>query len=191
MTFEFNSNNVRSNDGNDPQDHSLGGEGGLFFDRVPSRSQVVSTNKSQGQALGCQGQGQAIYRDGQAQGLACVGPYQARGGQAHDSAGQASGPQGLNGVEGVPSHVSIAASVASTSVIPTSRYFGAKCRFAAEINANQVMCPKHACGAHGSHDYACHQEGATKPLSNPFTSAKHFHAKNAEGEASNKYASPV
>jgi hypothetical protein len=97
----------------------------------------------------------------------------------------------LNGVEGVPSHVSIAASAASASVIPTSRYFGTNHRFAAEINAHRVMCPKHARGAHGSHDYARHQEAATKALSNPFTLAKHFHAKNAVGEALDKFASPV
>jgi hypothetical protein len=40
-----------------------------------------------------------------------------------------------------------------------------------------------------SHDYyACHQEAATKALPNPFALAKHFHAKNTEGEALNKYA---
>jgi hypothetical protein len=44
------------------------------------------------------------------------------------------------------------------------------------------------CGAHGSHDYACHQEAAIKAILYPFALAKHFHAKNAEREASNKYA---
>ncbi len=37
-------------------------------------------------------------------------------------------------------------------------------------------------------DYARHQEAATKAIPYPFTSAKHFHANNAQGEASNKYA---
>ena len=50
------------------------------------------------------------------------------------------------------------------------------------------MCLKHARVAHGSRDYARHQEAANKALPYPFASAKHFHAKNAEGEASNKYA---
>jgi hypothetical protein len=88
----------------------------------------------------------------------------------------------------VPSQVSLAASAASTSVIPISGYFGTQKRQAIEINAHRVICPKHARGAHGSHDYARHQEAATKALPYPFASAKHFHAKNAEGEASNKYA---
>ena len=48
------------------------------------------------------------------------------------------------------------------------------------------MCLKHARVAHGSRDYARHQEAATKALPYPFASAKHFHVKNAEGEASNK-----
>jgi hypothetical protein len=58
----------------------------------------------------------------------------------------------------------------------------------AEISAHWVVCPKHACGTHGSCDYAHHQEAATKTLPYPFASAKHFYAKNAEGEALNKYA---
>ena len=45
------------------------------------------------------------------------------------------------------------------------------------------MCLKHARVAHGSRDYARHQEAANKALPYPFASAKHFHAKNAEGEA--------
>jgi hypothetical protein len=89
----------------------------------------------------------------------------------------------------VPSQVSLAASAASTSVIPTSGYFGSQKRQAFEINARRVICPKHARGAHGSRDYAHHQEAATKAIPYPFALAKHFHAKNAEGEASNKYAS--
>ena len=48
------------------------------------------------------------------------------------------------------------------------------------------MCLKHACVAHGSRDYARHQEAANKALPYPFASAKHFHANNAEGEALNK-----
>jgi len=82
--------------------------------------------------------------------------------------------------------VSLAVSAASASVIPISGYFGTQKRQAIEINAHRVICPKHASGAHGSRDYACHQEAATKALPYPFALAKHFHAKNAEGEASNK-----
>jgi hypothetical protein len=81
-----------------------------------------------------------------------------------------------------------AASAASASVVPISGYFGTQMRQAVEINAPRVICPKHACGAHGSRDYARHQEAATKALPYPFASTKHVHAKNAEGEASNKYA---
>jgi len=57
-----------------------------------------------------------------------------------------------------------------------------------EINAHWVICPKHVCVANGSHahDHARHQEAANKALPYPFASAKHFHAKNVEGEASNK-----
>jgi hypothetical protein len=88
----------------------------------------------------------------------------------------------------VPSQVSLAASAASASVIPISGYFGTQQRQVVEINARWVICPKHARGAHGSRDYDCHQEAATKAIPYPFASAKHFHAKNAEGEASNKYA---
>ena len=81
----------------------------------------------------------------------------------------------------------VAASAASASVIPTSGYFvGTQKRQAIEINARRVICPKHACGAHGSRDYAHHQEAATKAISYPFALARHFHAKNAEGEALNK-----
>ena len=106
--------------------------------------------------------------------------------QAPGSAGQALGLLGMLG--GVPSHVSVAASAASASLVPSSGYFETQKCQAFEINACQVTCPKHACGAHGSRDYACHQEAAAKALSYPFASTKHFHAKNAEGEASNKYA---
>jgi hypothetical protein len=88
----------------------------------------------------------------------------------------------------VPSQVSLAASAASASVIPISRYFGTQKRQAIEVNAHWVICSKHARGAHGSRDYARHQGAATKALPYPFASAKHFHAKNAEGEALNKYA---
>ena len=87
----------------------------------------------------------------------------------------------------VPSHVSLAAPAASDSVIPISRYFETQKRQAVEINARRVICPKHACRAHGSHNFACHQEAATKALPYPFALAKHFHAKNTEWEASNKY----
>ena len=87
----------------------------------------------------------------------------------------------------VPSHVSVA--TAATSVVATSGYFvGATRRSAAEINARRVICPKNARGVIGSRDYTRHQEAATKALPHIFASAKHFHAKNAEGESSNKYA---
>ena len=52
----------------------------------------------------------------------------------------------------------------------------------AEINACRVSCTKHAHGAYGSRDYSCHQEVDTTALPHVFASAKHFHAKNLEGE---------
>ncbi len=58
----------------------------------------------------------------------------------------------------------------------------------AEINAPRIICPKSDRGVLGSYDYTRHQEAATKALPRVFASAKHFHAKNAEGESSNKYA---
>jgi hypothetical protein len=74
-------------------------------------------------------------------------------------------------------------------VIPISGYFGTQKRQAIEINARRVICPKHARVAHGSCDYACHQEAANKALPDPFASAKQFHAKNAEeGGLNKKYA---
>jgi hypothetical protein len=89
----------------------------------------------------------------------------------------------------VPSHMSFASNAtAATSAIATSVYFSATCEPAAEINAHRVICPKSAQGVLGSHDYTHHQEAATKALPQIFASAKHFHAKNAEGESSNKYA---
>ncbi len=90
----------------------------------------------------------------------------------------------------VPSHVSVAThATAATSVLATSGYLvGATCRSVAEINARQVIFPKSACGVLGSHDCKRHQEAAAKALLHVFASAKHFHAKNAEGESSNKYA---
>jgi hypothetical protein len=89
----------------------------------------------------------------------------------------------------VPSHISIAThATAATSVVATSGYFvGATHRSVAEINACRVICPKSASGVLGSCDYKHHQEAATKALPHVFASAKHFHAKNAEGESSNKY----
>ena len=122
----------------------------------------------------------------QGQAQACGGLGQARGGQAPWNARQAPGLLGMLGR--VPSQVSLAASAASASVIPISGYFGTQKRQAIERNARMVICPKHAQGAHGSRDYARHQEAANKALPYPFASAKHFHAKNAEREASNKYA---
>jgi len=86
----------------------------------------------------------------------------------------------------IPSHVFLAASAASASVVPISGYFGTQKRKAIEINARRVICPKHARVAHGSRDYAPHQKAANKALPYPFASAKHFHAKNAEAEASTK-----
>ena len=72
---------------------------------------------------------------------------------------------GLLGMLGkVPSHVSVAASVAFAYVVPTSRDFGTLKRQVVEISAQQVICPKHACGAHGSQDFAHNQEAATKVL---------------------------
>jgi hypothetical protein len=104
------------------------------------------------------------------------------------------GPQGnLGGMNfflppqgNVPSHISVASS--ATSVVATSGYFGTTWHSSANIDACQVICPKTDCGAHGSRDYSCNQEAATRALPNIFASAKHFHAKNSEGEDSNKYA---
>jgi hypothetical protein len=98
--------------------------------------------------------------------------------------------QTLSNIGHVPSHVSIAThATAATSVVATNGYFvGATCRSVAEINAHRVICPKSAHRVLGSHDYTRHQEAATKALLNVFAGAKHFHAKNAEGESSNKYA---
>jgi hypothetical protein len=52
----------------------------------------------------------------------------------------------------------------ATSVVATSGYFGAFCwSIMATINTGQVNCTKNARGAHhGSCDYSCHQETATK-----------------------------
>jgi len=110
-----------------------------------------------------------IERQGQAQARGGLG--QAQGGQVPRSAGQAPGLLGMLGR--VPSQVSLAASAVSTSVIPTSGYVGSLRRQAFEINARRVICPKHAQGAHGS-----------QAIPYPFALAKHFHAKNAQGEAS-------
>jgi hypothetical protein len=89
----------------------------------------------------------------------------------------------------MPSHISVAThAAAATSVVATSGYFvGTTCRSVAEINACRVICPKSAREVLGSSDYTHHQEAATKTLPHVFASAKHFHAKNAEGESSNKY----
>ncbi len=90
----------------------------------------------------------------------------------------------------MPSHISVTThATAATSVVATSGYFvGATHQSVAEINARQVICPKSTCGVLGSRDYTHHQEAATKALPHVFARAKHFHAKNAEGESSNKYA---
>ena len=76
-----------------------------------------------------------IGRQVQAQARGGLG--QARGGPVPRSAGQAP-------------HLSLAASAASASVIPTSGYFGSQKRKVVEINARRVICPEHARGAHGS-----------------------------------------
>ena len=185
MSFEFDpDNNIdRAEVDNDPQDVEsyVGGEG--LFGRVPGGPQVGgAANRSQGHSLG--NLGLPIDRQGQAQARGGLG--QAQGSQVPRSARQA--PSLLRMLGRVPSQVSLAASAASTSVIPTSGYFGSQKRQAFEINARRVICPKHARGAHGSRDYARHQEAATNAIPYPFASAKYFHAKNAEGEASNKYA---
>jgi hypothetical protein len=86
----------------------------------------------------------------------------------------------------VPSHVSVASS--ATSVVATSGYFGTTWHSSADIDARQVICPKTARGVHGSCDYACNQVAATSALPCTFASVKHFHAKNEQGDASNKYA---
>jgi len=117
----------------DPQDVEsyVGGEG--LFGRVPGGPQVGAANRSQGQPFGDQG---LPIRLGQAQARGGLG--QARGGPE----GQAPSQQGTLGR--VPSHLSLAASAASASVIPTSGYFGSQKRQAVEINARRVICPKHA-----------------------------------------------
>ena len=100
MSFEFDPNlNIdRAEDDNDPQDiESLAGGEGLF-DRVPL----------------------PIERQVQAQARGGLG--KARGGPVTRSAGQAPGLLGMLGCK--PSHVSLAASAASASVIPISGYFG-------------------------------------------------------------------
>jgi hypothetical protein len=166
MSFEFDPLEIKTStglrDGNDPQDiECLGGEGGLFG-RVPGGPQVgppidprVKPNgpgQDQGRPLG--DQGLPLERQGQAQARGGLG--QAQGGQVPRSAGQAPGLLGMLGCK--PSHVSLAASAASASVIPISGYFGTQKRQAIEINARWVICPRHARGAHGSGDYARHQE---------------------------------
>jgi hypothetical protein len=193
MSFEFDTleNIDRSAGWQQPQDiESLGGEGGLFG-RVPGRPQVGTTNRSQGQAHDGPGQDQGrplgdqglpLERQGQAQARGGLG--KARGGQVPRSAGQAPGLLDMLGR--IPFQVSLAVSTASASVIPISGYFGTQKRQAIEINARRVICPKHARVAHDSRDYAHHQEAANKALPYPFALAKHFCAKNSEGEASNK-----
>jgi len=193
MSFEFDplENIDRSAGWQQPQDiERLGGEGGLFG-RVPGGPQVGTTHRSQGQAHDGPGQDQGrplgdqglpLERQGQAQAHGGLG--QARGGQVPRSAGQAPGLLDMLGC--IPSQVSLAVSAASAHVIPISGYFGTQKCQAIEINAHRVICPKHDRVAHGSRDYARHQKAANKALPYPFASAKHFHAKNAEGEASNK-----
>jgi hypothetical protein len=89
----------------------------------------------------------------------------------------------------VPSHVSIGSNrTQATSVGATSRYFGSTHQTPTEINPRWVTCPKTAHGVHGSCNYSCHQVAVTRALPHIFAMAKHFHAKNSEGKALNKYA---
>jgi hypothetical protein len=67
------------------------------------------------------------------------------------------------------------------SVVATSGYFGSTRWTLTEINARWVICPKTACGAHGSCNYSLHQEAATCALPHIFALAKHLHAKNSKG----------
>ncbi len=88
----------------------------------------------------------------------------------------------------VPSHVSVGSiHTQATSVVATSGYFGSTRRTPTEINARWVTCPKTAHGAHGSCNYSRHQEATACALPNILALAKHFHAKNSESKASNKY----
>ena len=102
MSFDFDPNvNIdRAEVDNDPQEVEsyVGGEG--LFGRVPL----------------------SIERQVQAQARGGLG--QARGGPVPRSAGQAPSLQGTLGR--VPSHLSLAASAASASVVPTSGYFGSQ-----------------------------------------------------------------
>ena len=104
MSFDFDPNvNIdRAEDDNDPEDMASypGGEG--LYGRVPGGPQVGAANRSQAHG----------------------GVGMARGGPVPRSAGQAPSPQGTLGR--VPSHLSLAVSAASTSVLPTSGYFGSQ-----------------------------------------------------------------
>jgi len=114
MSFDFDPHvNIDREVDNDPQDIEsyVGGEG--LFGRVPGGPQVGAANRSHDQPFGDQG---LPIRLGQAQARGGLG--QARGGPE----GQVPSQQGTLGR--VPSHLSLAASVASASVIPTSGYFG-------------------------------------------------------------------
>ena len=104
MSFEFDPNlNIdREEDDNDPQDNdSLAGGDGLYG-RVPGGPQVGAANRAQARG----------------------GVGQARGGPVPRNAGQAPSLQGTLGR--IPSHLSLAVSAASASVLPTSGYFGGK-----------------------------------------------------------------
>ena len=113
----------------------------------PKLDPPIDPGQDQGRPLG--DQGLPSERQGQAQARGGLG--QAQGGQVPRSAGQAPSLLGMLGH--IPSHVSLAASAASASVVPISRYFGTQKRQAIELNAHRVICPKHARGAHGSRDY--------------------------------------
>ena len=108
--FESNDNIDRAEVDIDPQDVEsyVGGEG--LYGRVPGGPQVGAANRSQGLPFGDQG---LPIRLGQAQARGGLG--QARGGPVPRSAGQAPSLHGTMGR--VPSHLSLAASAASDSVI--------------------------------------------------------------------------
>ncbi len=73
----------------------------------------------------------------------------------------------------VPSHVSVGSNrTQATSVVTTSRYFGSTCRTPTGINTRCVICPKTACGAHGSCDYSRHQDAVTCALPHICTSMR-------------------
>jgi len=55
------------------------------------------------------------------------------------------------------------------------------------VAAWKVVCPKGKRGDQGLRDYSCHHSAATAAIPKLFGAAKHFCAKNADGELSYKY----